>query len=224
MLYHNYYKLIRTTDHLSTISKLKSGDFAFEPRNIELGAFISDIVSSVRYLTSDSGVTLEYEPPDRLITVNADAKLIEQLILSLISNSLKHTPAGGTIKLSVSEKNGHAVLTVDDTGSGIAPERMGSLFRIEEPENPADTPLTEGGLGLPLASVIASRHKGTIILESRPGEGTSVRVLLRACNAPPTLSSPALPYGNNIPTRALTELSVVLPRSQYTQEKMKGEI
>lgn len=220
ILYHNYYKLLRITEQLTTISSLKSGDYLFDPKVIELGAFLSDLVSSVRYLTADSGITLEYEPPDSLITVSADPKLLEHLVLGLLTNSLQHTPAGGTIKLCLSRSGDHAALSVDDNGCGIAPDVLAGVFSLQSLNGAEDIPSSEGGLGLPLASAIAAKHKGTVIIESREGKGTHVRVLLRSCDIPLRFCSPTVPYGNSIPHRALTELSVVLPRTQYTREKL----
>lgn len=224
ILYHNYYKLLRTTEHLTTLSGLKTGEYPFNPKSLELGTFLSDLVSSVRYLTQDSGVILEYEPPNELITVNADAGLLEQLVLGLIANSLDHTPSGGRITLQLTQSRGNAVLSVDDTGCGIPPEVLASVFQISVPRGPLELPSCKSGLGLPLASVIAAKHVGTVILESREGEGTSVRVSLRSSpKAYPTLRMPAPVYGSQIPVRALTELSEVLPRSQYTPDKIFGD-
>ncbi|MGI6029792.1 MAG: sensor histidine kinase [Candidatus Heteroscillospira sp.] len=216
ILYHNYYKLLRTTEHLTTLSSLRSNEYPFSPEPLELGTFLSDIASSVRSLTADSGVTLEYEPPADLITANGDASLLERLVLGLIANSLKHTPAGGRITLRVSKHRDSAMLSVDDTGAGIPPEILSSAFNISEAQTPAELSSCESGLGLPLVLAIASKHGGTLLLESREGIGTSARVLLRSVDESiTTLRMPRAVYGSQIPVRALTELSTVLPRSQY---------
>ena len=101
----------------------------------------------------------------------------------------------------------------------MAPDVLARAFQINSETDMLSA--ESGGLGLPLASAIAAKHKGTVMIESRPGEGTSVRVLLRACDAPLTFHSPTGGYGSRIPARALTELSVVLPKEQYSREKMK---
>lgn len=219
VLYHNYYKLLRTAEHLSAISGLKNGSYAFEPNVIELGCFLADMVSSVRYLTENSGVSIKYDAPTELITVRGDIKLLEQMVLALVANSLAHTPEGGTIELKLSRQRDSAAIAITDNGSGMAPDVLAQAFRISSGSD--RLPNENSGLGLPLASVIAEKHKGTVIIESRPGEGTCVRVLLRSCDAPLTFHSPTGGYGSQIPTRALTELSSVLPREQYTREKLK---
>ncbi|MGE4353042.1 MAG: sensor histidine kinase [Oscillospiraceae bacterium] len=224
ILYQNYYKLLRVAEHLMVIAGLTVGSLPFNPKPLELGTFISDIVSSVRYLTSDLNIKVEYVPPEELITVNADAELIEQLILGLIANSINNMPNGGKITLRVSENMGNAVISVDDDGCGIAPEALSSLFRLKNPTHPLEVPASEGGLGLPLASVIAAKHGGTIMLDSHEGTGTSIRVMLKSSDNPlNSLHANEYVYGNPIPSHALTELSTVLHRSQYAKEKILGK-
>ena len=223
IFYQNYYRLLRVTEHLTAISGLFSGTLPFNPRPIELSTFFSDIVSAVRYLTADLNITLDYFPPANFVTVNADAKLIEQLILTLIANSIKSTPDGGTISLRVSENMGNVVISLQDNGCGISPNALSSIFNLNNPIGKHEVPSEDGGIGLPLASVIAAKHGGTIVLDSREGEGTSIRVMFKSSDTPvSTLRSPAYVYGNLIPVRALTELSEVLSRLQYNRDNILG--
>jgi signal transduction histidine kinase len=224
ILYHNYYKILRTTEHLRTISGLASGHLLFNPRPLELGAFLSDIVSSVRHLTEDTGVTLEYEPPDALITVNADAGLLEQMVLNLLSNSYQHTGAGSHIVLKLSCRQEQVSILVRDDGAGIPPEKQAALLQYGGRRAADSLPEGGSGLGLALAAEAARKHGGAILLTSRPGEGTTVCVRLRAAGkSQGGLSMPPPLYNEQIPTRALAELSIILPASAYNRKKIFGE-
>ena len=221
ILYHNYYKLLRTTEHLSTLSALKSERYTLDLAELELGAFLSDLASSVRHLTQDSGVILEYDAPNELITVSADAHLMELLFLGLLSNALGHTDAGGRIAVHLSQKRNMAIVSVTDNGSGMAPDILASAFQLRGFADSLELPSPDSGLGLPLASAIAARHGGTVILESREGRGTTVRVSIQLLKREKLLlRTPAPVYGTQVPIHALTELSTVLSRSQYTPDKL----
>jgi len=224
ILYHNYYKILRTTEHLRTISGLASGQLLFTPRPVELGAFLSDLVSAVRHLTADTGVTLEYEPPAALITVQADAGLLEQMVLNLLSNSFQHTGPGNHVFLGLGHQRDQVTIRVRDDGAGIPPEKQTALFQYGSRREASQLPAPGSGLGLALAAEAARRHGGALVLTSAPGAGTTVCVRLQCADRTASgLGMPSPPYGSQLRTRALTELSVVLPSSAYGRDKMSGE-
>lgn len=209
-------RLQRAADGLSALSLLSSGDYPFAPQPLELGTFISDIVSSVRSLTSPNEVVVEYTPPSDLIVINGDAQLIEKMVFAVIANSLGHITSGGRIKLGLQSTQAAAVISVDDDGSGMGPEQLSQLFRLSPVSGVDGIPGPECGIGLPLAAAVASRHNGTIIVESRPGRGTSVRLMLRCdTEGSSSLHSPMSSGLNLIPSHALIELSAVLSSECY---------
>jgi signal transduction histidine kinase len=103
-----------------------------------------------------------------------DRVRIEEVFSNLISNALLHTPSGGSISVSAEPVGGAVAFTVADTGTGIGAEELPHVF-----ERFAKSPASGGsGLGLAIAKSLVEAHGGTIAAESRPGIGTTVRLLL----------------------------------------------
>ena len=143
---------------------------------------------------------------------SADGELMELMMLNLLTNSLMHTDKGGFVRLGVSSYDGGIMLSVDDSGCGIAPEVLRDIFsRYRRTLSLSD--MSEGaGLGLAIARGIAEKHGGALIIESRPGYGASVRVSLpRSVSGSGRLRAPEagyLPAGMDL---ILTQLSPWLP-------------
>jgi signal transduction histidine kinase len=113
--------------------------------------------------------------------IHADPTRIRQILINLIGNAVKFTPAGGRVEIraGLSEEDGGAVLQVIDSGIGMAPE---DIPRALEPfcqlENTYTRRFGGTGLGLPLCKTLAERHGGSLSIDSRPGFGTTVTVRL----------------------------------------------
>jgi cell cycle sensor histidine kinase DivJ len=98
------------------------------------------------------------------------------MVLNLVSNALKFTPAGGSVTVTFSEAAGQLDIVVADTGVGIAPEDLARLGRPFEQAGDADDRARGTGLGLSLVQAFARLHGGDMSIESRLGEGTAVTV------------------------------------------------
>ncbi len=123
------------------------------------------------------GQKLELVAPRRGCTVDGDRQRLGQVLLNLLSNAHKYTPAGGQITVRLSRRAREAVCSVEDDGPGIAPE---DLSRVFEPLY-TTKPRGQGtGLGLPIVREIVAAHGGKVRLDSRPGAGTTAVVLLPA--------------------------------------------
>ncbi|HET8798292.1 MAG TPA: ATP-binding protein [Thermoanaerobaculia bacterium] len=121
------------------------------------------------------GVQLELDLADHVPTLQLDSGLMVQLLMNLLTNAMQATERGGSVKLLVAPFPRHdgVVLAVSDTGRGIAPDHLERIF------DPFFTTKEEGtGLGLPICKQIVDQHGGTIRIESEPGKGTRVMVLL----------------------------------------------
>jgi len=117
------------------------------------------------------------------LTAHADADALKQLLLILIDNALKYTPAGGRVTLALRRAGGDALLEVADTGIGIAPDDLPRLFERFYRADAARA-ISGSGLGLSIAHWIAARHGGRISVASAPGQGSTFTVALPACPAP----------------------------------------
>jgi signal transduction histidine kinase len=121
-------------------------------------------------------VNVALEPGDE-VTVNAERDRLRQVFANLLDNAIKYTPAGGKVRLSVRRADATAVVSIADTGAGIAPEH---LPRIWERLYRADASRSSRGLGLGLSLVKAyvQAHGGTVEAVSEPGVGSTFTVRL----------------------------------------------
>ena len=112
------------------------------------------------------------------VVVNVDASRLERALANVIENSLKFTPAGGTVRIALQVSRAHADVVVTDTGIGI---QATDLAQVTEPFYRADTSRSTPGSGLGLAIVrqVMSEHGGMLEISSYPGQGTRVRLRLR---------------------------------------------
>jgi signal transduction histidine kinase len=123
--------------------------------------------------------------------IEADRVQIERLVSNLLSNAVKYTPPGGRVRVLLVERPEDAVLSVADTGIGIAPDHLPHIFdrfyRVPERGRAGGDKSPERGLGLGLSFVawIVKAHRGTIDVKSVPGRGTTFIVTLPRVAAAP---------------------------------------
>ena len=219
ILNHNYYALNRRLSNLNLLRAMQEHDALMVARYTDLVTLCAEPVSTVALLTGTNRAPVEFCCTLDTLPACVDAPKVEQMILNLLSNSLLHTPQDGFVRLRLSTQGGNAVLSVDDTGCGISPEKLSSVFSAYENRLTEQTLSSTdgGGLGLAICRAIAELHGGALILESRIGEGTSVRALLPV--TPPggaELRSESPDYVNGGMDVILTELCDVLDYSAYT--------
>ena len=164
--------LDRLVEDLRTLVLTDAGNLVLHKEPTDLGALVRDTVESFRAQAEEKGVALTCEVADGAPLVEIDPSRIRQVIGNLLSNALRHTPSGGTVKVSVT--GAPATITVADTGEGISPELLPHVF-----ERFAKGPNSTGsGLGLAIAYDIVLAHGGRVDVQSRPGVGTTVTVIL----------------------------------------------
>ena len=216
-LYHSYYQLKRLVVNISAADGLRNGTMPFEPAVINLGKLFEDLACSAGHFAESAEIELKYEQSGNCICY-ADSELIELMVLNLLSNSLLHTPPGGKILLSLTDTDSTAVITVSDTGEGIPPENMCTVFsKYLSTSNFSGASSGGAGLGLTIARGIAEKHGGVLVLESRRGGGTLVRATIS--KKPPTLGrlkAPESAYSVSSMETVLTQLSVWLPSGAFT--------
>ncbi len=110
--------------------------------------------------------------------INADKRRIERVLMNLVSNAIKYSPAGREVWVSVTTTNNHALLEVRDEGAGIAPDELKTLFRPFARLERTKSMAQGTGLGLSSVKKIVEAHGGTIEVESQVEKGTTVRVKL----------------------------------------------
>jgi signal transduction histidine kinase len=115
--------------------------------------------------------------PDESVSVQGNETQLRQILINLLENALKFTPVKGSISLKMEHASDQVTLTVSDSGIGIPPEDLPHLFeRFHRGRNASEYP--GNGLGLAIVKAIVSAHEGTVAVESRPDQGTSISVSL----------------------------------------------
>ena len=170
--------LLELINDILDLSRAEVGKMELNDALVDLRSVISGSVGMVRTRADETAIRLIAELPSELPLLYADERKLKQILLNLISNALKFTPNGGTVSVAVVEEiGGDLIVTVSDTGIGIAQDEIERVF---EPFVQLDSSLArkyEGtGLGLPLSRRWAQLHGGSLVLESELGAGTVARL------------------------------------------------
>ena len=174
-------RLIRLTSNLLYIAHADAGR-ALEERPVELDVLCLEVYRQAKDLRPEVRFRLGHE--DQVVVVG-DRDLLKQLVLNLVDNALKFTPAGGDVTLSLYRDESQARIVVQDTGPGISAEQIPSIFkRLYRAENGRRG--GGAGLGLAISDWIAKAHGGEIAVESEVGKGSvfTVRLPLGAHASP----------------------------------------
>jgi signal transduction histidine kinase len=143
-------------------------------RPVALAPLLEDVVDQARRLTSGQALTVEIRRP---ATVVGDPDALRQVILILLDNAVKHTPAGGRITARLEADAGQVRLAVIDTGRGVAPRDLPHIFERFYRADPSRR-AGGAGLGLAIAKWIAEQHAGAITVHSVQGQGATFTVEL----------------------------------------------
>jgi two-component system, sensor histidine kinase and response regulator len=166
-------RMHRLIEDLLEVTRLHHGTFAVHARSIAPAAVFTEAESMLRPLAEHRDVTLSFGGAAALDPIRVDPERIVQALSNLVGNSLKFTPAGGSVSVSWTRREAELLVTVADTGEGIADEELPHVF---SPFWQAGGRKRRGGLGLGLviARAIIAAHGGRIWIESAPGAGTRV--------------------------------------------------
>jgi signal transduction histidine kinase len=168
--------MARLLDDLQLLSNAEAGALRLHRERIEPGELIETAEAAHRAEAAERGVTLRTEVAPDMPTLDVDRVRIGEVLANLISNALRHTPAGGTVTIGVGRDEAGVAFRVTDTGKGIEPDELAHVF-----ERFARSPESRGsGLGLAIAKSLVQTHGGTISAESEPDRGTTIRFVLPA--------------------------------------------
>ncbi len=161
------------------MSKIEAGKFELSEELFDLAEVADQAAHFVKLQADRKGVALKVSVSPGAATIFADKRAVKQIVVNLLSNGAKFTPRGGEVRISATRRDNAVEIAVTDTGMGIAPEDVKRLGRPFEQVEGAHTRTQEGtGLGLALVKAFSAMHGGETIIESRLGEGTTVRVIL----------------------------------------------
>jgi len=167
------YNLNQRIDELLDLARGEVGMLHLNPESVDSGQLLRSIVNSVKPLARKSGHSLNAELPSSLPVIQADEDRLRQVVLNLLNNAFKFTPAGGSITVKADRKGTNLVVEVQDTGRGISKEEQERLFepyqQVEEERNR----LSGLGLGLSLSKKLVELHGGRVWVQSEKGKGST---------------------------------------------------
>lgn len=175
-------QLIRLVDDILNTSRIISKKMKLIKKNLDINKLVKELMEEYKTLFDNKKIELKAKYYDEPIYIFADYVRIKQVIGNILSNALKFTERGGSVRIIVNrdENRGQALIKVIDTGIGIAPELLPELFGVFVQLNNSLTRSTSGlGLGLSIVKEIIDLHQGTVEAWSEGiGKGTKITISL----------------------------------------------
>jgi GAF domain-containing protein len=179
--------LLSLINDILDLSKVEAGRMELEMGRLALPDALEHGLTMVRERAARHGLSLSLDVAPEVAAlgeIEADERKIRQVILNLLTNAVKFTPDGGAVSVTALLKEGEIVVSVADTGIGIAPEDQDRIFEAFQQAGQSPSRSREGtGLGLPLARQFVELHGGRLWLESQPGQGSTFSFTLSAAPA-----------------------------------------
>jgi PAS domain S-box-containing protein len=169
--------LLAIVNDVLDLSKVEAGKLELFPEPVSLSDSIATCVGLMQARADSAEVRLAVALPESSITVWADELRLRQILLNLLSNAVKFTPAHGEVRLGATAQGGLVRISVSDTGIGMrAPDVALALQPFSQVDGSLARRFEGTGLGLPLVKCLTEMHGGTLEIDTRLGEGTTVTV------------------------------------------------
>jgi two-component system, OmpR family, sensor kinase len=171
-------RLSRLVDDMLELARADAGQRPLRITAFYLNDLVDECCRAAQVLAAQKGLSLSLEPaPD--ISFQGDEDILRRMLLNLLDNAVKYTPAGGSVVVSLKPESGAIKISVSDTGIGISAEVVPQIFerfyRISKARSRVDG---GSGLGLSIARWAAEAHRGSIQVTSRPAQGSTFTVIL----------------------------------------------
>lgn len=168
-------RLEQMVEDLLDFSRIQSGHFSLMLTTIDVIAELEDALLIYNDKARKENILLAYNEPEFMCAVVGDKNRLRQVFINIIDNALKYTEPGGSIEIMAEKNDSTVIVSVADTGAGIAPE---DLPKVKQKFYKANKTKHGSGIGLALADEIVTRHGGTLDIESEQGRGTTVTIML----------------------------------------------
>ncbi|MBC7897937.1 MAG: PAS domain S-box protein, partial [Cytophagaceae bacterium] len=192
-------QLVRLVDDLLDVSRISQGKLELRKARVDLASVLNSAVETSRFLIDEMGHTLEVTMPDEPVYLDADLTRLAQVFMNLLNNAAKYSDRGGRIRLVAKRVEREIVVSVRDTGIGIAADQLPQIFEVFS-QVTRSLERSRGGLGIGLSLVrrLLQMHGGTIEARSEgPGHGSEFVVRLPVevqAPAPPARVLPELEH------------------------------
>lgn len=175
----NCYRMLRLVNNLIDLTKLDSGFLKLNLHNYNIVSVIEDITLSVAQYIESKNISIEFDTEIEEKFMACDTDTIERVILNLLSNAVKFTPAGGSIFVNIYDDTDYIIVSVKDSGIGIAEDKLKLIFDRFRQVDKSMTRSTEGsGIGLSLVRSLVELHGGAVEVKSIYGEGSEFLIRL----------------------------------------------
>ncbi len=175
-------RLRRLVDDVDSVSRAEERQLRVDPQPVNVDEVVAEATRAVGAGFQGKGVVLRHRPAAAPGRVSADPDRLREILDNLLSNALRHTPAGGTVTVTTTADRARITVTVADTGVGIAAEHLPHLYERFYRADPARSQSTGGsGIGLTIARALAHAHGGDLHAASDgPGRGATFTLTLPA--------------------------------------------
>ena len=169
-------------DDVLDLAEVEAHRMALDKEWLELGGVVDEAIATVVTLFKDRGLSLTADIPRDLPPLYADRTRVRQVLINLLTNAARFTSVGGaTVRAQLDDRD--VVIAVADTGAGIPPEEVPSLFRqFHRSEGSVPGPYGGRGLGLAICRRFVELHGGSMWVESAPGQGSTFSFSLPLCD------------------------------------------
>ena len=192
--------LLSVINDILDISKIQSGRYTLDSREINVDEIIQSSITSFRLMASEAGVALVPVVAIDLPAVRGDSVKLRQIFTNLISNAIKFTPRGGSVTIEALRiSNGGVAILIRDTGVGMTADEISVALTPFGQVDGSRSRWREGtGLGLPIAKALVELHGGTIDIRSQKGRGTEVAITLPSRNVVSAISEKHYPFHQSL--------------------------
>jgi signal transduction histidine kinase len=175
----NGMRLLKLINDLLDLVRLESGKMEVKREPVAIEPFLRGLSNAIRKTAEDRGIRLEAASDPTIGAVLTDSDKLERILLNLLFNALKFTPAGGRIHVNAASLHGELVLQVSDTGAGINEEQLPFIFdRFWQADTSSQRKYGGMGIGLALVKELVEIQGGTVAVTSEIGKGTQFTVRL----------------------------------------------
>lgn len=183
LIYAEIERMQHLVSDLRMLSQADAGELPLQLQKLDPASLLEHAAELFQYTAQQRGVTLAVEADASPSMILVDEARMMQIFDNLISNALRYTPTGGKITLhagpapAAGSPAGHVRITIQDTGSGIAPEELPNVFnRFHRADKSRHTETGESGLGLAIVKALVEAQQGHVWAESPDGRGTSIHI------------------------------------------------
>ncbi|MFL5611940.1 MAG: ATP-binding protein [Gemmatimonadaceae bacterium] len=177
MIYSNTQRMQRIVDELLDLSRIESGYWKPHPQPVRVADVATEIFGRIATASGRKGISFETRIDSGADVVYADRTALEQILVNLVENAVRHTPDGGRITIETEAARNGSIVLVRDTGSGIPPEHLPRIFeRFYRADAGRSREAGGTGLGLAIVKHLVEAHGGYVTAESVLGSGTVIRI------------------------------------------------